>query len=219
MKHFLFVFLFFIAFSSLAIGQEENPTTQFLIKRGYVFPDTSLHVHNKLWPDTLYYNTPYKSKLLGTFTIPISFTSIELTKTTSTNTSNGNGSNGGSNSSVEVSPNVSIGIGYAWFWGDFIFNEDDKITVDPKIFFGPMASIGIDNSFLFNKLASFSPGAFIGVSSFTFFLGYDLVNHTPSIDVGSRIDLYSVSQKLLHIIGRVHEVRHHRRIAPPITPY
>ena len=29
---------------------------------------------------------------------------------------------------------MGVGLGYTWFWGDFIFNENDKITVDPKVF-------------------------------------------------------------------------------------
>ncbi len=54
---------------------------------------------------------------MGSLTLPITFSSIEIT--------NGN---------AVVSPNVSLGIGYTWFYGDFIFNEDEKITIDPTFF-------------------------------------------------------------------------------------
>ncbi|HTB05385.1 MAG TPA: hypothetical protein VK806_00435, partial [Bacteroidia bacterium] len=130
MKKILILFVFV---SSIAIGQDTiNPITKFLIDRKYTFPD-SLGIRRipdsiKKWPDTLYYNTPYKAKLLGSFSIPISFSSTELAK--------GN---------LVVSPTVGIGIGYTWFFGDFIFHEDDKVTVDPTFFFGVMTDAGLAN--------------------------------------------------------------------------
>jgi len=205
MKRLLFLSMIIVFTISIAKGQEdENPTVQFLIKRGYTFPD-SIHKQNlphgiQQWPDTLFYNTPYKSKLLGSMTIPISFSSIEISR--------GN---------YIVSPTVSLGLGYTWFWGDFIFNEDDKITVDPKVFFGLIGNAGLENNFSLNKLASFLAGGFVGVGSFTLFGGYDVINKSPSLGVGGRIDFYTISQKFLHVLGPVHSVRKHKKIALPIT--
>jgi hypothetical protein len=182
---------------------EKRPIPEFLDKRGYIFPDSMKAKHlaeSKQWPDTLYYNTAYKSKLLGSLTVPISFSNIEL--------NHGN---------YVVSPTISLGIGYTWFFGDFIFNENDKITVDPTFYFGLIANAGLENNFSFNKLAGFFTGGFIGVGAFTLFAGYDIINKSPSLGVGGRIDFYTVSQKFLHVIGKVHEVRKHKSIAPQIT--
>jgi hypothetical protein len=204
MKSLLLALLVFA--SSIVVAQEENnsPIVKFLIKRGYIFPDSLkgrvLPDSLKQWPDTLYYNTAYKSTLLGSMTIPISFSSIEITK--------GN---------YVVSPTVSLGVGYTWFWGDFIFNENDKVTVDPSVFFGLIANAGLENNFSFNKLAGFFTGGFVGVGAFTLFGGYDLINKSPSLGVGGRIDFFSISQKYLHVLGKVHQVRRHKRIALPIT--
>jgi hypothetical protein len=199
-------FCLFIILS--ATGQDifnpdKRPIPNFLIKRGYIFPDSlrgKALTGNRQWPDTLYYNTVYKSKLLGSLTIPISFSNIEL--------NHGN---------YVVSPTISLGIGYTWFFGDFIFNENDKITVDPTFYFGLITNAGLENNFSFNKLASFFTGGFIGVGAFTLFAGYDIINKSPSLGVGGRIDFYTVSQKFLHVIGKVHEVRKHKSIAPKIT--
>ena len=205
MKPVLFLCAFLVFASSAIIGQnDQGPITKFLLKKGYQFPDSSKGYINpakaKKWPDTLYYNTAYKSDLMGSITIPISFSSIEIAK--------GN---------YEVSPTVSLGLGYTWFWGDFIFNENDKITVDPKVFFGLIANAGLENNFTFNKLAGLFTGGFVGVGSFTLFFGYDIINQSPSLGVGGRIDFYSISQKFLHILGRVREVRKHKKIALPVT--
>jgi hypothetical protein len=205
MRTALIFFLILIFTIPMARGQETNsPIVQFLTKRGYTFPD-SLKKNNlpdslQQWPDTLYYNTPYKARRLGSMTIPVSFSNIEISK--------GN---------YEVSPTISIGFGYTWFWGDFIFNENDKITVDPTVFYGLIANAGLENNFSFNKLAGFFTGGFIGIGSFTFFGGYDIINKSPSIGVGGRIDFYTVSQKFLHIYGKVHPVRKHKKINPSIT--
>jgi len=204
MKHILlFTIVFFTI--SIAKGQEdESPLMQFLSRRGYVFPGSThksiLSDSLKQWPDTLFYNTPYKSTLLGSMTIPISFSNIEISK--------GN---------YLVSPTVSLGIGYTWFWGDFIFNENDKITVDPTAFFGLIANAGLENNFSFNKLAGFFTGGFIGVGSFTLFGGYDIIGKSPSLGLGGRIDFFTISQKFLHVLGKVHEIRKHKKIALPIT--
>ena len=80
----IFLFLFYLIFlTKIANAQEEkSPTVKFLIKRGYTFTD-STQVNNraeslKKWPDTLYYNTSYRATLLGSPTIPISFSKIVL---------------------------------------------------------------------------------------------------------------------------------------------
>lgn len=109
-----------------------------------------------------------------------------------------------------------MGLGYTWFWGDFIFNENDKITVDPKVFFGVVANTGLESGLNFKEGGLYASG-FIGISSFTLIFGYDIINKSPSLGVGGRIDLYSISQKFLHVLGRVHEVRRHKKIAIPIT--
>lgn len=199
MKNLAFVFLIFV--SSFAIGQDNyGPITNFLLKKGYRFPDSAKKNKNTQWPDTLYYNTTYKSKLLGSVTIPFFFSSIEIAKGTYT-----------------VIPTVNIGLGYTWFWGNFIFNENDKITIDPKAYFGVMANTGLQNGLNLKTGGVFS-GGFIGVGSFTLIFGYDIVNKTPSLGLGGRIDLYSISQKYLHIIGKVHPLRKPKKIVPPISP-
>src|SRR5436853_4261672 len=98
---------------------EKNPIVQFLTKRGYTFPETkkkkALPDSLQKWPDTLYYNTVYKAKLLGSPTIPISFSRIEYI-----------------NGTYQVSPTLSVGYGYTWLPGDFMFYETDNITADPS---------------------------------------------------------------------------------------
>jgi len=138
---------------------------------------------------------------LGCATIPISFSNIELAR--------GN---------TEVSPTVGIGFGYSWFKGKFFFNENDKITIDPSFFYGFIANVGLENNLSFNQLASFAIGGFIGVGNFTLFGGYDFINKSPTIGLGGRIDFYTISQNYLHVYGKVHEVRKHKKIALLITP-
>jgi hypothetical protein len=202
----LFLFFCFLMISGFAIGQAtKSPIVQFLTARQYTFPDSSVknNIYDTLrkWPDTLYYNTVYKAHLLGSATVPISFSSIELAK--------GN---------YEVSPTVGIGFGYTWFLGDFIFNENDKITIEPTFFFGLIANAGLENDLSFNKLASFNTGGFIGFGTFTLFIGYDFINRSPTVGLGGRIDFFTISQKYLHVFGQVHEVRKHKKIVFPITP-
>ncbi len=202
----IFTILCFLMFATFIVSGQDNrnPIAKFLTKRGYTFPDSTRNKEfsgkPKQWPDTLYYNTMYTSKLLGSFTIPITFSSIEIT--------NGN---------AIVSPNVSLGLGYTWFHGDFIFNEDEKITIDPTFFFGVLADAGIENNFSLNRLAGLFAGGFIGVGSFTLFGGYDIINKYPLIGLGGRVDFFTISQNFLHVIGKVHEVRKHKSIAQPIT--
>lgn len=200
-----FCFSFFLILSVRAQdinSSDKRPIPVFLEKRGYVFPDSTKGkdtTGNKQWPDTLYYNTPYKAKSFGSVTIPFFFSSIELAK--------GN---------IIVNPTANLGLGYTWFSGDFIFNENDKITVDPKVFYGLFANTGIQNGLNLKNGGLFVAG-FVGVSSFNLSFGYDIINKSPSIGVGGRIDFYSISQKYLHVLGKVHEERKHKSIAPRIT--
>ncbi len=201
----LTLLFFLIVTISLAIAQEDDksPITRFLVKRNYSFPDSpdkkDIPDSLKKWPDTLYYNTVYKAKLLGSPTIPISFSRIEYI-----------------NGQYEVSPTISVGYGYTWFFGDFIFNENDKITVDPTFFFGLVADVALQSNFSFNKPTGFFTGGFIGFGAFSLFGGYDFISHSAAIGLGGRVDLYTISQNFFHPIGRVYEVRRHKRIATPI---
>ena len=201
---YLFVFAaIFIA--EIANAQEEkSPTVKFLNKRGYTFTDSST-VNSRTkslqkWPDTLYYNTSYRATLLGSPTIPISFSQIVLVK-----------------GKFVVVPAISIGLGYTWFIGKFSFNESDKITIDPVFFFGLFADVGLQNDFSLNKFTSIFTGGFIGFGAFTFFGGYDYLSKSPSIGLGGRIDLFTISQICLKPFGKVREVRKHKKKAIPIS--
>ncbi len=205
-KGYLIIFCLFTAFL-VTYAQDDlklkSPTVQYLIKRGYIFPDSltkAIPDSLKKWPDKLYYNTIYTAKLLGTPTIPFNFTRIEYLK-----------------GKFIVSPTLSLGYGYSWFTGDFIFNDYDKIIVDPKVFFGLIGSIGVQSDFSLSHLANFFMGGFVGIGSFTFFAGYDFVGQSPSIGLGGRLDLYSIKQEFLKPIGKVREYRRHKSFAFPIT--
>src|SRR5581483_12007487 len=113
MKHSFRLLIVLLFVSSITVGQEvKSPLVHFLKKRGYTFPDSlkKYPSQHRLchWPDTLYYNTMYKSALLGSINIPISFSNIEFI-----------------NNQYVVNPTVSIGLGYTWFFGGFTFNEND----------------------------------------------------------------------------------------------
>lgn len=201
---FLFIILIQVLVASSQNSEEEkSPTARFLKKRNYIFPDSiplAIDEKNKRWPDTLYYNTTYVSRLLGSPTVPISFSRIEYI-----------------DGKYEVSPTISLGLGYTWFTGNFIFNENDKITVDPKLFFGLVGDVGLQNDFSFNKLAGIFAGGFVGFGNFSLFAGYDFITQSPSVGLGGRIDLYTVSQNFLRPIGKVRELRKHKKIATPIA--
>ena len=172
----------------------KSPTVKFLIKRGYVFR-TKAQAKNipdslKKWPDVVYYNTLYKSKRLGSPTIPFSFSKIEYV-----------------DGEITVSPTISIGYGYTWFSGDFMFTDYDKIIVNPKFFYGLIGNIGIQSNFSLNNLANIFLGGFIGMGSYSLFFGYDFISHSPSIGLGARIDLYTLKQDFLNPIGKVKELR------------
>src|SRR5437016_5086046 len=102
MRNFLPALCLFLLIYTFAYAQEEkSPTVQFLDKRGYIFPPGANHNlpdSLKKWPDTLYYNTAYTSRLLGSPTIPISFSRLEIV-----------------NGKYQLSPTISLGYGYAWF--------------------------------------------------------------------------------------------------------
>jgi hypothetical protein len=204
MKRILLLSFLLLATTSIICGQsDKSPIVKYLLKRGYIFPDSTKTIDrtNSLqkWPDTLYYNTVYKSPLLESPTIPIPFSSVEYI--------------GGQ---YIVSPTISIGYGYTWFFGDFIFNENDKITVDPVFSFGVIADAALQNNFRLNKLAGFTTDLFIGFGPFSLFAGYDIINHSASIGLGARLDLYTVSQNSLHPVGMVKSVRKHKKLARPI---
>ena len=202
--------IYLLVFSAIFIAEianaqeEKSPTVKFLTKRGYTFPDSTKVINRtkslQKWPDTLYYNTSYRATLLGSFTVPVSFSQIVLVK-----------------SKFVVVPAISIGLGYTWFAGKFSFNENDKINIDPVFFFGLFADVGLQNDFSLNKFTSIFTGGFIGFGAFTFFGGYDYLSKSPSIGLGGRIDLYTISQMALKPFGKVHEVRKHRKKAIPIT--
>jgi len=134
---------------------------------------------------------------LGSPTIPISFSKIELI-----------------NGKYEVTPTVSIGFGYTWFTGKFIFNENDKITIDPVFFFGLIADAGLSNDFNLRKLTGFFTGGFIGFGAFSLFGGYDYIAQSTTIGLGGRIDLFTLNQNTLKPFGKVRELRKHKRAAP-----
>jgi hypothetical protein len=200
----ILLIIFYTGIISTVYGSVgKSPTFTFLNKRGYKFPDTSntQNIPNSLkkWPDTVYYNTVYKAALLGSPTIPISFSKIENI-----------------NGKYQVTPSVSVGFGYTWFFGDFIFNENDKITIDPSFFFGLIGDIGLQNDFSLNKLASIFTGGFFGIGAFSLFAGYDYLSKSPSIGLGGRIDLYTLSQNFLNPIGKIRETRKHKSVAVQI---
>jgi hypothetical protein len=182
---------------------EKSPTVQFLNKRGYVFPDSTTIDHRpdslKKWPDSVYYNTAYKSTLLGTPTIPISFSRLEVV-----------------NGKYQLSPTISLGYGYAWFFGKFYFNENDKILVDPNFLFGLIGDVSLQNDFSLKKFTGIFTGAFIGFGNFNIFAGYDYLNSSATLGIGGRIDVYTFRQDKLKPIGKVREVRPHKKVATKI---
>ena len=202
--------IYLLVFSAIFIAEiadaqeEKSPTVKFLNKREYTFTDSTTVKPRaeslRKWPDTLYYNTSYRATLLGSLTVPVSFSQIVLVK-----------------GKFVVVPAISIGLGYTWFMGKFSFSENDKITIDPVFFFGLFADVGLQNDFSLNKFTSIFTGGFIGFGAFTFFGGYDYLSKSPSIGLGGRIDLFTISQNWLRPFGKVREVRKHRKAAIPIT--
>jgi hypothetical protein len=205
----IFFFLCLVVFAlsvckAQPVKDEKSPIVKFLYKRGYRFPDETYKrkIPDSLrqWPDTLYYNTVYRAKLLGSPTIPISFSQIEYI-----------------DKAFVVSPTISLGYGYTWFFGDFIFNENDKIEVDPTFFFGLIGDISLLENLNLNKLAGFFTGGFIGFKAYSLFLGYDFILKSPNISLGGRIDLYTIRQLSLKPFGKVRELRKHKSVANIIS--
>jgi hypothetical protein len=189
--------------ASTVHGGETRPTVTFLQKRGYVFPPpgaapTTAPPQEK-WPEVVYYNTEYKSPLLGSLSIPYSFAKIER--------------NGGK---FQVSPVISLGLAYNFFFGDFIFGENDRILTDQSFCFGPMALAGVQNDFNLNKFTSIVTGGFIGLGPISLFFGYDYFTNSFSLEFGQRVDFYLLSQNFLNPIGRVHPVRNPKSTAIPV---
>ena len=199
------ILLFIIGFSVAAITAmyaqtDKSPTVQYLNKHGYKVPGdkTKKQVSDsmKIWPDTLFYNTIYKPRLMGSPTIPISISKIEY-----------------NHGQYVVTPTISIGYGYTWFVGDMMFTEYDKIIVNPKFFFGVTADIGLQNDFNITRPAGLFAGGFVGFQAYSLFLGYDFITHSPSIGIGGRIDVYTLKQMSLRTYGKVKELRKHKSSA------
>jgi hypothetical protein len=224
MKKIVLSTLLLLFITYVTHGQQTDPIVKYLLKRGYTFPDSIL-AHPipdslKQWPDTLYYNMAYKPKFMRTATIPISFSKVEFIPA---QTVNGQYQAG----HYEVVPVVSLGFGYNWFLGDFIFSNDDKIMVDPSVYFGVIADAGLQSNFSINELSlnpyrflgSIFAGGFIGVSTFSLFVGWDFISHGPSIGIGGRIDLYNINQKYLKPVGKIKAARRHKgkNVTPRIT--
>jgi hypothetical protein len=192
-----FVAVLFIAISISRGQDDKSPTVKFLNKRGYYFQkNNSLPDSLKQWPDTLYYNTSYKAKLLGTPTIPISCERVELV-----------------NGVYQLIPSLNLGFGYTWFFGDFIFSENDKIIIDPGFSFGVMGNIGIQSNFNLSKPAGLFAGGFFGIQAITIFAGYDFLVRSPILGIGARVDLFTLSQNFLKPIGKVTEKKKHKKHA------
>ena len=206
MKYWMFVLILCIlsaggnAQNKDSIETEKSPTADFLLKRGYVFPEQktiTLRDTGNKWPDTVYYNTPYRAKLLGSPTIPFSFSRVEKDST----------------GKYVLSPTISIGYGYTWFFGKFYLNENDKIMVDPTFQFGLVGDVAIQNDFSLNRIAGLFAGGFIGFANFSIFGGFDFVNGSPLLGVGGRVDVYTFHQNSLKPIGKVREYRRHKKVA------
>ncbi len=204
MKALLLLICFSIVVISAGSAQNgSSPTVQFLNKRGYKFPgDTTKKPQPdslKKWPDTLYYNTIYKPHLMGSPTIPISFSKIDYV-----------------NGAYVLTPTISVGYGYTWFFGTMMFTEYDELVVDPTFFFGVIGDFGLQNDFDLTRPAGFFTGGIVGFKSYSLFFGYDFIAHSPSIGIGGRIDVYTIKQIYLNPIGKIRTLRKHKSGVIPI---
>lgn len=185
------------AISISCAQQDKSPLFKFLHKRGYRFAGTDTTGKSDQWPDTIYYNTIYKAPLLGSPTIPFSFSSIDF-----------NSGNFALNSAIK------LGYGYTWFLGDFTFNEDDEITIRQSFSFGVDADFDFKNSFLTGRpTSSFVAGAFFGLQTFSLFGGYDFIAKTTTLGIVTRIDIYTIFPQSLKPFGKIKELRGHRKDA------
>ena len=182
-------------FASLLYSQEEESSvSHFLKKRGYKPPDGNASKHiiaNSNWPDTVFYDTPYTCSLIGSATIPLTFSRIEF--------------KGGD---YKLGTTMSLGYGYTWFIGDFRFEQNDKILVDPDLFFGVSADIGLKNDFNTNKVTGAATvGGFIGIKSFSVFGGYDILAKSWTAGIGAKIDIFTLSQESIRPFGKVYSLK------------
>jgi hypothetical protein len=178
--------------------QDKTPLFKFLHKRGYRFLNTNPSKSCDKWCDTLFYNTIYRATLLGSPTIPFSFSSVAFDK-------KGN---------YSLNSAIKLGYGYTWFFGDFTFNESDQITIRQAFAFGLEGDFDLQNSFLSGKgTTSFVAGGFIGLQTFSLFLGYDLIQKTSVFGLVTRMDLYTIFPSMLKPFGKVRELSGHRKEA------
>jgi hypothetical protein len=191
-----FTIIITLAITSIHAQQDKSPLFRFLKKRGYQFHPTD-SLKNDQFPDTLYYNTIYKAPLLGSPTIPFSFSSINF-----------------SNKNFTLNSVLKFGYGYTWFVGDFVFTEDDEISIRQAFSFGIDADFDLTNSFLTgHATSSFVAGGFIGLQTFSLFAGYDFIAKGTTVGVVTRIDFYTLIEWTLKPIGKVYELRGHRKEA------
>ena len=198
MKKILSIIIIILCAISIGYAQQDkSPLFKFLHKRGYRFAGTDTSGKNDQWPDTIYYNTIYKSTLLGSPTIPFSFSSIDL--------SSGN---------FALNSAIKIGYGYTWFLGDFTFNENDELTIRQSFSFGFDADFDFKHSFITGRpTSSFVVGGFIGLQTFSLFGGYDFLEKTTTLGIVTRIDIYTIFQPSLKPFGKIRELRGHRKEA------
>jgi hypothetical protein len=199
MKKNLFILIIsIISISTINAQQDKTPLFRFLHKRGYRFNDSIPSAQCGKWCDTLYYNTIYRATLLGSPTIPFSFSNITFDQ-------QGN---------YALNTALKFGYGYSWFLGDFTFNEADQITIRQTIAFGFAGDFGLQNSFLTAKsTTSFVAGAFIGLQTFSLFFGYDFIEKSSVFGLVTRLDLYTIFPALLKPFGKVRELSGHRKEA------
>src|ERR1035437_8622073 len=77
MKKIVSIIIIILCTISISYAQQDkSPLFKFLHKRGYRFSDENKSESSDQWHDTLYYNTIYKASLLGSPTIPFSFSSV-----------------------------------------------------------------------------------------------------------------------------------------------
>ncbi len=191
MNKYIAIALIFV-FSAVLYSQEkESSVIRFLKKRGYVSPQQILSNRalkpNPNWPDIVFYDTPYTCSLLGSPTLPLTFSRIEF-----------------KGADYKLGTTMSLGYGYTWFVGDFRLERNGKILVDPQFFFGVAADIGLKNDFNSDKVtAGATLGCFAGIKSFSVFGGYDILAKSWTVGIGTRIDIFTLSQESVIPFGKV----------------
>ncbi|NPV01493.1 MAG: hypothetical protein HPY53_08945 [Brevinematales bacterium] len=198
MEKIFFIFLFNIVFYSVCFTQEANSKKseiqEFFEHENPEYNKTHIesltigtNAQETKWPKVLYYNTPYCGGLLGTPTIPISFSRLVYSPDTK---------------ELYLEPSFSIGVGYTFFTGEFYFTEDNKININPYFLFGFSLDIGARNESA-EKATVFSvtPGAFIGFSSFSLYVGCELMSRQWVLGIGFRLDFFSLDNSRFHVYG------------------